>query len=373
MPALTTLGKIVALAGNLWALTMGEASATALKTIPWSQCLRQKPEWYSTAEAKRIADNLLLYQFDNGGWPKNEDMARILSDAQRQELLKKKSELKEATIDNGATYTQLRYLAKVFRAGGEPRFKDGFLRGLDFLLSVQYENGGWPQFPYKKGYYQHVTFNDNAMVGVLELLRELTRAGADFAFVDRERRARAAQAVAKGVDCILKCQVVVNGRRTAWCAQHDEKTLQPAPARSYELASLSGAESVGIVRFLMGLEHPEPQVIDAIESAVAWFQRSKINGIRLERKADPTLPRGFDTVVVNDPKAEPLWARFYEIDTNRPFFCGRDGVKRYALAEIELERRTGYAWYTPQPKALLNKDYPEWKSRLGARSTHQAR
>ena len=47
---------------------------------------------------------------------------------------------------------------------------------------------------------------------------------------------------------------MVNGRRTVWCAQHDETTLRPAGARTYEHASLSGYESVGIVRFLMGIE-----------------------------------------------------------------------------------------------------------------------
>ena len=41
---------------------------------------------------------------------------------------------------------------------------------------------------------------------------------------------------------------------TAWCAQHDEKDYRPRPGRTYELASLSGAESVGVVRLLMSLE-----------------------------------------------------------------------------------------------------------------------
>ena len=34
-----------------------------------------------------------------------------------------------------------------------------------------------------------------------------------------------------------------------------------------------------------------------------------------------------DKRMVMDPNAEPTWARFYEIDTNRPFFCNRDGIK----------------------------------------------
>ena len=27
-----------------------------------------------------------------------------------------------------------------------------------------------------------------------------------------------------------------------------------------------------------------------------------------------------------------LWARFYELETNRPFFCDRDGIKKYDIS-----------------------------------------
>jgi len=64
------------------------------------------------------------------------------------------------------------------------------------------------------------------------------------------------QAVLKGIECILKCQIVVDGKKQAWCAQHDEKNFAPADARTYEKASLSGSESVGIVDFLMQIENP---------------------------------------------------------------------------------------------------------------------
>jgi PelA/Pel-15E family pectate lyase len=82
-------------------------------------------------------------------------------------------------------------------------------------------------------------------------------------------------------------------------------------ARIYEKASISGSEAVGIVRFLMSLDAPSPEVVDAIQSAVAWFDAAKINGQRLVEKPDASLPRGFDRILVADPNAEPLWARFY--------------------------------------------------------------
>jgi PelA/Pel-15E family pectate lyase len=72
-----------------------------------------------------------------------------------------------------------------------------------------------------------------------------------------------------------------------------------------------------------------------------------------------------DVVLVPDASAAPLWARFYEIGTNKPIFSGRDGVIRYDLSEIELERRSGYSWIGPYASALLQTEYPAWRKRLG--------
>jgi PelA/Pel-15E family pectate lyase len=67
---------------------------------------------------------------------------------------------------------------------------------------------------------------------------------------------------------------------------------------------------------------------------------------------------------VDDPSAEPLWARYYDIETNRPFFCGRDGVKKWSLAEIEPERRSGYAWLRPWGAKVM-KEYGKWSAKHG--------
>ena len=333
--------------------------------VTWRQCLNQKPTWYATPEAVRIANNVLLYQRASGGWPKNLDMARPLDVTDRTRLEGERSRT-DGTIDNGATTTQMRFLARVVDATHEVRFEDAFRQGLDCLIAAQYPNGGWPQsFPKPKGYSAHVTFNDNAMVNVLDLLRDIARRRPEYGFVNDTARQRAELAVAKGVDCILRCQVIVRGRRTAWCAQHDAQSLAPAPARSYEHVSLSGSDSVGIVRFLMGIDEPDTQVREAIEAAVGWFREVKLTGIRQVEKRDPALPGGRDKVIVSDADAPPLWARFYEIGTNRPIFSGRDGVIKYSLAEIEHERRTGYAWYTDAPAKLLERDFPKWRERTG--------
>jgi pectinesterase len=170
-------------------------------------------------------------------------------------------------------------------------------------------------------------------------------------------RKLAKNAFDKGIDCILKTQIKVNGQLTVWCAQHDEFTLAPANARAYELASFSGAESVGITQLLMDISNPSKEITAAIKGAIKWFEDNKITGIRLDKETGSDGKKNI--IVVEDKNAAPLWARFYDLETGKPYFCDRDGIKKNTLAEIGYERRNGYSWYTNTPEKILKK-YPEW-------------
>jgi pectate lyase len=329
-------------------------AASASLAVGPEQHLRKPDEWFKGAAARRLADNILSHQSDLGGWPKNIDTTARLYEGDRNKL--------QATFDNGATTGELRYLAHMHRATGELRYREAFDRGLKYILDAQYANGGWPQFvpPPKGTYHRYITFNDDAMVRLLEFVRDCSTSDL-FKFLPEDRRRTARDAFGRGIECILKCQVRVAGKLTVWCAQHDEVDYRPRPARSFELASLSGAESVGIVRLLMTIEHPGSELVEAVEAAVQWFDSARITGVREVKRDDSKAPKGSDKVVVKDPNAPPLWARFYEIETNRPLFADRDGVGRYDLSEIGYERRNGYAWYGNWPQRLLERDYPAWK------------
>jgi len=362
------IAKVTARRGTLLVLILVSSQFSAFAqnggsnggSVAWKDALKQKPEWYASPEAIRIADNLLLYQRDTGGWNKNIDMAAALPAAEVEKLNRLKKET-DSNIDNGATHTQLTYLARVVTAKPEARHREAFIKGFDYLLKAQYANGGWPQYyPNLSGYFKHITYNDDAMIGVMKLLRDVAAKKQDYLFVDEQRRIKAASAVEKGIECILKTQIVVEGKRTVWCAQHDEVTLAPANARKFELVSLSGGESAGIVRFLMSISKPSAEVKESIKAAIAWFEKSKLTGIKWVAQKDASKLHGFDRVVVRDASAGPLWARFYDIQTNRPIFVGRDSIVKYDVAEIEDERRNGYAWYVESPADLLSKEYPKW-------------
>lgn len=345
-------------------ISVGKLDAQITEKPSWREIQHRSREWYTSEEARDIADNVLLYQHNNGGWLKNINMARELSEAEIKEIEIEKSQEIGTTIDNGATHTQLRFLARVYNATGDKKYKDAFLQGMDFLFEAQYENGGWPQFyPIRKGYYEHITFNDGAMMGVMNLLRDIAKQKSTYSFVDKKRIQMAQNAIDKGLEIILKTQVKVDGELTIWCAQHDKDDLSPAKARAYELPSLSGSESVGIVEYLLKIEDPSEDVKRSIRSAVKWFQENKVMGQKVMWIDDPDAPEGKDRIVVRDSAGGPLWGRFNEIETGRPIFVGRDGKIKYHLDEIERERRVGYNYIDNYAEDLLNRKYPEWENK----------
>lgn len=346
----------------------GRSFGQSVNPIHWNNALGQDANWYQSPEAIRIAENVLLYQHPTGGWPKNINMAQKLSESDKDSIRNEQAAggttLSNITIDNDATYTQMRYLAHAYDATRNARFKEGFLRGVDYLLEAQYVNGGWPQYyPIRKGYSEHITFNDNAMIGVMSLLKDIADQKTPYTFIDQERKTHIAKALDKGLEIILDTQIKVNGSLTAWCAQYDKDDFSPAKARSYEHPSISGSESVNIARYLMQIENPSPLVIEAVESAVHWFEDAAIHGKRLVQQENPDVHRGYERFVVDDPNASPMWARFYEIKTNLPIFSGRDGIIKYSYSEIEHERQVGYSWFGSWPLSLLEEEYPKWRSK----------
>jgi pectate lyase len=327
-------------------VAVGPGSPVALGArYSWDNYASRPPEWYRGEEGRQITANVLSNQAPGGSWPKNFDTSRRPYEGDRAKI--------EGTFDNSATFNELRFLARAFRATGDAAPRDAFFTGLDLTLAAQYPNGGFPQrYPLgPTGYDRHITFNDETMVNILQFLRDVAGSH-DFAFVDSDRRAAARRAFDRGIACILACQVKVNGKLTVWCAQHDEQTLEPRKARTYELPSLSGGESAGLLALLMSLEQPSAEVVRAVDAGAAWYEAVRLTGIRQEY-------RDRNKVIVRDPDAPPLWARFYEIETNRPFFCGRDGVKKYDIAEIQAERRNGYAWYGTWGKNVAD-EYAKW-------------
>jgi len=325
---------------------------------------------YKETEFTQIADNMLIYQRDNGGWPKNYDMQAILTTEQVDSLVKTKNKL-HTTFDNSTTYTHIDYLAQVYNIAKVAKYKDACLKGINFVLSAQYPNGGWPQyFPLEDNYSRRITFNDGALIGVIELLKKIVDNNPEFSFIGDPLRKEVIRAYEKGIECILNTQIFEKGRLTAWCQQHNEIDLKPAWARAYEPPSICNGESAEIVLFLMDLKNPEKRIIESVQGAVKWFSDSKIYNTKVNTVPAPPeksvwKTSTIDRVVVFDSLAPPIWTRYYELVTEKPLFSDRNGKFLYSLAEVSRERRSGYSWYTYAPQVILDK-YPDWQKRVNS-------
>lgn len=301
--------------------------------------------WFAGPKAESLANILTTYQAPNGGWSKR--IAFTRPRAADEGFTSEGNRMWLSTLDNGATTEQLRFLSARLKQKPDAMLRTAYQRGLNYLLSAQYPNGCWPQiYPLAGNYHDALTFNDDVIINALEVLKA---AITDTANVQSDLRARASNAVQQGVQCIVTTQVLIDGARTVWAAQHDPLTLVPVKARAYEHAALSGRESAAVIDFLMSLDHPTPEVVRAVHAAADWFRKAAIYGYTYAPRQELVPKQG----------AGPIWARFYELGTNRPIFSDRDGIVRYNLMEIGEERRRGYLWYTDEPVTTLRR-FERW-------------
>ena len=347
-------------------------SGNSAKSIP----LDRDPAWYATTNAQFLADNIVSFQTPAGGWSKNLNFTRHprapgehfapnnlnrFSNPADFDLPHDTNWDYVGTIDNDATTTEMYFLARTATRGSPKqakRWRESFLRGADYLLAAQFPNGGWPQvWPLQGGYHDAITYNDDAMLHVLELLRDISLGENDFAFVPAKTRRLAAASLERGIQCTLAAQIVVKGQPTVWCQQYHALDLTPAAARNYEMPAAVSSESASIVQFLMSLPKPSPAIIASVDGAAAWFKKTVIYDMAFRSSTNG------GRVLVSAPGAGPIWPRYAEIGTDRPIFGDRDKTIHDNLGEISVERQRGYSWYNAAPKAVLD-HYATWRAGL---------
>src|SRR5215469_314410 len=339
-----------------------------------SMPLDRDAAWYGTAEAHHLADVIVSFQTPAGGWSKNLDMSgepRAQGQSYAPDNLNKHPGPDDfdtprdptwnyvGTLDNDATTTELRFLARVAAAtithDGD-LYRVSFRKGIHYLLAAQFPNGGWPQvWPLQGGYHDAITYNDNAVSQAAELMTDVSAGAGQYSFLPPDLRQQAAASADRALDCILRTQIIVNGKRTAWAQQIDAITLQPVSARNYEPAALSSGESADLLLYLMRLPRPSGEVAAAIRDGITWLNSTAIYGQQWVGGRNPPSGRHLEP----KPDAGPIWARFYSISTNKQIFGDRDKTIHDDVTEISLERRNGYAWYSTGPQQALEA-YKGW-------------
>jgi len=283
----------------------------------------------------------------NGGWSKHVEYAQA-SRSQGQSWFSESNQWQWiATIDNSSTTEQMAFLLMIDSVQPDPAYRPAWMRGFRYLLAAQFPNGCWPQvWPLDGGYHDAATFNDDATTNVLTTLQDAAQGKPRFLSEDDRELAR--KAVERGIDCVLDAQFRVDGKPTVWGQQHDPLTLAPTSARSYELTSLTAQESANLMRFLIRQKNPSARLTASIHGAAAWLKSHTLFGYTYD----------FATGRHEAPGAGPIWARMYEIGTDKPIFSDRNGIKLYDWNQLN-DRRLGYAWYTYAPVLAL-KQYDNW-------------
>jgi hypothetical protein len=287
--------------------------------------------------AQHAAEALAWGQLESGGWTYSIDFdpasQRTYRRADTGKLDTKQIAKRRnvTTFDDDTTQLALRFLMKFIAAqtNASAEIRSALDYGLEGLLRAQYPNGAWPQgfdgrihdvglhapkrarFPENwsrtpdvKEYWHQYTFNDNVMRNCILKLLEAHRQFGKAEYLAAARRAG---------DFILLAQLPAPQR--AWAQQYNFN-MEPAWARRFEPPSVCSAESAGLLRVLLDLHAAtgDRKYLEPIPSAVDWLKRSQI--------------------------APGKWARFYELQTNKPLYFTKD----YRLVYTDDDLPTHYGF-----------------------------
>lgn len=327
--------------------------------------LDRPADWYASSEARAEADAVVSFQTPAGGWSKNQDRRiarlpgqRFSNDAETMEQNPANFDAPAdrfwtfvGTLDNDATWSEMRFLAKVAaQAPGREgdAWRASILKGVHYLLNAQYPNGGWPQiWPLEGGFHDSITFNDNAVAQAAMLLRDVANGAEGFDFVPADLEAQAAEATSKAIDVILAAQIRYGDRLMGWAQQIEPMRLVPTSARNYEPRSVASSETTDILIFLMGQQDPSPEVQAAIRAGVAWLEATRVYDKSFEMTVDGRK-------LIDKPGAGPIWSRNYDIVTGQPIFGDKDQTIHNDVNGISVGRRNGYSWWNASPQKALD-------------------
>ena len=295
--------------------------------------------------ARAAAGALIECQLASGGWDSDFDFApeQVARYHLRRQVLAGDTETgkrrNRSTLDDNKTQSALLFLlelAHLPESRDDRELQEALRFGLDAVLAAQFPNGAWPQqfsgpadpatpvlkasypadwprtFPAVKydGFY---TLNDGNMEKLVELMLRAHELTGEARFLESAKKA--------GEFFIL---AQMPEPQPAWAQQYDFD-MHPVWARKFEPPSVSGGETVGVLRALIDLwvVTGEERFLQPVPSALKWLEAS-------------ALPDG-------------RHARFYELRTNKPLYFVKD---RYELTYDDGNLPTHYGFQVEQAKSI---------------------
>jgi len=267
---------------------------------------RATGEGYYLDAAREVAKALVWGQRKIGGWDHRVDVAHLKPGAKVPARRDGR-----CTFDDNITQGALKFLIDADSAMDQPWLTDAVELGLVFMQKSQFANGAWPQwYPLRGGYSDFFTFNDNTINDCIDVMLKAHKAYGKAEYLACAKR---------GGDFIIASQLP---RPQAGWAQQYSHDMKPAWARSFEPAGLCSAVTARNMRTLVQLYlyTKDDKYLAPVPAAIEWLESSKIG--------------------------KNLWARLYEVKTNRPIYGDRqDGDKvHYDYEKVSLKERTSYGW-----------------------------
>ena len=246
--------KDIIVSAFLLLTTQLTVTAQDIRSLSWYDICKGNADidWYGSPDACNVADVVLEVQKTSGGWEKNIQIHK-LTEEEKQALIARRD--KQSCLDNATTTQEMNFLAMVYNRTKQQKYLEGFKRGLNMLFEAERKNGGWSQYWPLTGngsYQDDITFNDNLMVHVINMLRDIyVNSGEYYELLDMNTREKCHKAYERGIKTIIRCQIDDNGIKAGWCAQHDPETFLPTGGRTNEPPSVSGLETSRIISALI--------------------------------------------------------------------------------------------------------------------------
>lgn len=335
-----------------------------------------------------VADLIVALQNEDGGFqvlPDNYEMS------QKETGLGSMKDV--SSVYNGATTAELKYLAKYITANKpeDSKYQDAFVKGINYLLTTQHDNGGWSMNPGSgSGFNANIEVGNKAMTEVLTLLSDIAILNnQDYVFARKAMNVdEIKSAVEKGNDFIVKSQISNNNKKSGWATQYD-KSGNVTMGHTYERESVSSYTTKDVIDYLMTIHNPSQDIKDAVESAYSWLKDVKIADKEQKVVKDTSMNNGFDVYLVD---GSGTWASNYvydkATDSYRPLYSDVDPTRAdqkyvnvYELYNLDgnsvgnnkinnkdlilYSTRTTVSYYDNNlADELIATGYDEWKSYL---------